>query len=139
MVATINPIAFQALKRSIKLLQHLHEARFYLDGALERCHPPLLTSLEGLYDFLLHFRGAVNAYAKCFVSSTGHRKLDHGLLFKNEDALLALHKRVMDLRHKYVAHSDENEIDSVDVVVTETDADIHLSMNYNTLFPYDRL
>lgn len=81
----------------------------------------------------------MNAYGKCFVSSTGHRKLDRETLFKSQGELLTQHERIMALRHKFVAHSAENEIDSVEVVVTETDTDIHLAMSYQLSFPYDRL
>jgi len=45
----------------------------------------------------------------------------------------------MDLRHKYVAHSDVNESESSSFGTTETESELIIALQYNFSFPFDRL
>jgi hypothetical protein len=45
----------------------------------------------------------------------------------------------MDLRHKYVSHSDSNEFEHVRVIEEASDDELVLRLQYDLSFPFDRL
>jgi hypothetical protein len=68
------------------------------------------------------FRSFVLSYAKCFTSSgKGRSTLDRNNIFSNQESLPEYHDRIMDIRHKFAAHSDVSDIDRAILVVRETD------------------
>jgi hypothetical protein len=132
--------ALNNFSRWVYLMQQVHEARYYIAKAEELGHPHLWRSYEAILDFLAHFRGAINAYSKCFVSAgAGRRRLESSSVFVTDEALLEKHERIIDLRHKYVSHSDENEFESVDMSKSESAEELVLNLEYNLSFPFDRL
>lgn len=121
-------------------MQHVHEARYYIARAEELGHSHLWTSYEPILEFLAHFRSAINAYAKCFVSAgPGRQRLESSVLFSPYADRLEKHERIIALRNKYVSHSDENECESVAVTKFESDDEVVLHLEYNLMFPFDRL
>lgn len=121
-------------------MQQIHEARYYVRRAEELGHPQKFQSLEGILEFLAHFRSALNSYAKCFVrAGQGKITLHKGTVFKADSARLSAHDRIMELRHKYVAHSDANEFESADVVQDSNAEELVLRLQYRFSFPFDRL
>ena len=132
--------ALTNLDRWIYLMQQVYEARYYVQRAEQLGHPQKFQSLEGILEFLAHFRSALNSYAKCFVSAgQGKITLQKSTVFKSDSARLSAHDRIMDLRHKYIAHSDTNEFESAKVVQDSNAEELVLRLQYNFSFPFDRL
>ncbi|HHQ4785228.1 hypothetical protein ACSZND_07600 [Aeromonas hydrophila] len=131
--------ALKNYKRQIYLMHQTHEASYYIKRAEELGHPQSWITYDAILEFLAHFRNALNAYAKCFVSAgLGRTKLEKSVFGANTD-LLKKHERIMDLRHKYVAHSDDNEFESVSVKEVDEYNVMTLQLQYEISFPFDRL
>lgn len=132
--------ALESFTRWVYVMQQIHEAQHYIGRAEALGHPHLWTSYEPILDFLAFFRSALNSYAKCFVSAgSGRRKLESSHVFKHHEALAQQHQEIMNLRHKYVAHPDENDFESAEVVQEDSDAELVLRLHYGLSFPFDRL
>ncbi len=132
--------ALSNYNRQIHLMRQIHEASYYISKAEERGHPHLWNSYIAILDFLGYFKSALNSYAKCFVEvGKGRSKLEASSIFKSEPAYLEQHKKIMDLRHTYVAHNDENEFESVAVREEDAPGELMLHLQYKISFPFDRL
>lgn len=132
--------ALKNYKSQIHLMQQIHEASYYIGKAEELGHPNLWNSYIPILEFLGHFKSALNSYAKCFVSAgQGRSRLEASLIFKSEEEHLEQHKKIMDLRNKYVAHNDENEFESVTVLEEDAPGELVLNLQYKISFPFDRL
>lgn len=132
--------ALQQLHRWIFVLQQVHEARHYVDRAGELGHPEQFQSMDGILEFLVYFRGALNSYAKCFVSSgRGKVKLNKSEVFRTSSDYLDRHSKLMELRHKYVAHSDDNEFEKSCLKNSDTESELVVELQYHFSFPIDRL
>lgn len=104
-------------------MQLICEAKYYISRAEEIGSPVQFRSLGGIFEFFVYFRGALNSYAKCFVSSgAGRMRLDGKVVFRARPDMRDWHTRIIDLRHKYVAHSDDNEFEKVSLEWSETDS-----------------
>lgn len=120
-------------------MQQVHEASHYIKKAEESGHPHLWRSYDAILDFLVYFRGALNSYAKCFVSTgPGKTKFEKSIFGSNTE-LVTKHEKIMTLRHTYVAHSDDNEFESVDVSKSNAEDELVLNLEYKISFPFDRL
>jgi hypothetical protein len=138
--ASDNNRVLDQLHRWIPLMQQAHEARHYIRRAEELGHPELFHSVDGMLEFLLHFRGALNSYARCFVSAgRGKTRLKKESVFSATPQLLELHQKIMGLRNTYVAHCDDNEIERTGVTTTDTPSELTIRLEYNFSFPFDRL
>ena len=132
--------ALSSYKGQIHLMRQIHEASYYIGKAEELGHPHLWYSYSPILEFLGHFKSALNSYAKCFVSTgKGRNKLEASSIFKAEEACLKQHKKIMELRHTYVAHNDENEFESVTVREEQAPGELVLHLQYEISFPFDRL
>lgn len=132
--------ALSSYKGQIHLMRQIHEASYYIGKAEELGHPHLWNSYIQILEFLGHFKSALNSYAKCFVSAgKGRNRLEASSIFKSEETYLEQHKKIMDLRHTYVAHNDENEFESVTVREEEAPGELLLHLQYEISFPFDRL
>jgi hypothetical protein len=131
--------ALSSYERQIHLMRQIHEAGYYIRKAEELGHPHLWTSYDLLLDFLGNFKGALNSYAKCFVSAgKGRIRLDASSIFNAENPRLEQHKRIMNLRHTFVAHNDENEFESVAVSHEDSPTELVLHLAFQITFPFDR-
>lgn len=132
--------ALKNLSRWIYLMHQVHEARYYIARAEGLGHPHQLHSYDAILEFLAHFRGALNSYAKCFVSTgSGRIKLEVEELFSSDQTRLDAHKRIMGLRHKYVSHGDSNEFETVRVVEESSAEELVVRLQYSLTFPFDRM
>jgi len=121
-------------------MQQIHEASYYRRRAEELGHPHLWQSYEAILEFLAHFRSALSSYAKCFVGTgPGRNRLKSSSVFGANADLLKKHQGIITLRHKYVAHGDENEFESVRVSEEEGAGELVLHLQYNLSFPFDKL
>jgi hypothetical protein len=133
--------ALKSVDRWIYLMHQAHEANYYIQRSVELGHPHLWeTSYPAILEFLAHFRSALNSYAKCFVSTgAGRMKLEGATVFASDQSLLDKHARIMELRHKYVAHSDANEFETARVVEEANDQELVLHLQYGLSFAFDRM
>jgi hypothetical protein len=132
--------ALEQLHRWIFLMQQVHEAKHYIARTEQLAHPELMQSFDEIWGVLLHFRGARNSYAKCFVSSgSGKTTLNAPTVFFTKPELVESHQRIMELRHKYVAHSDDNELEKTSFESTDTPSELVIRLQYALSFPFDRM
>ena len=132
--------ALEKYKQWVFLMQQIHEASYYIRRSEELGHPQLWTSYSHILEFIAHFKSALNAYAKCFVSAgRGRIKLDAPSVFRSSEDHLAQHDVIINLRHKYVAHSDTNQFELATVLEEDTPEELILRLQYKLSFPFDRL
>lgn len=132
--------ALSSYKNQIHLMRQINEASYYIRKAEELGHPHLWTSYPPILEFLGHFKSAINSYAKCFVSTgKGRQKLEASTVFKSEALYLDQHKKIIALRHTYVAHNGENEFETVKVREEDAPGELTLYLQFEILFPFDRL
>jgi hypothetical protein len=130
----------EQLHRWIFLMQQVHEAKHYIGRTEQLAHPERMQTFDEIWGVLLHFRGALNSYAKCFVrAGTGKTMLKALTVFATNPELMDPHQRIMDLRHKYVAHSDDNEIEKTSFESTDTPSELVIHLEYALSFPFDRM
>jgi hypothetical protein len=128
------------LQRWIFLMQQVHEASHYISRASSIGRPGQFNTLEGILEFSAYFRAALNAYAKCFVGAgPGRLSLDGKAVYRDREAYASQHERLMLLRNKYSAHSDENELEGARADFEETEETITVRLRYEFTFPFDRL
>src|SRR5580700_6829038 len=132
--------ALGQLHRRISLMQQVHEAKHYIRRTEQLAHPELMQTLDDIWGVLLHFRGALNAYAKCFLSAgAGKATLKAPKVFATKPELVDSHLRIMKLRHKYVAHSDDNEMEKTSFASIDTPSELIVHLQYAVSFPFDRM
>lgn len=132
--------ALSSYKNQIHLMRQIIEASYYINKAEKLGHAHLLNSYTSILEFSGHFKSAVNSYAKCFVSAgKGRQKLEAVSIFKSDTVFLNHHKKIMDLRHTYVAHNDENELETVTVREEDAPGELMLHLQIAISFPFDRL
>lgn len=132
--------ALSSYKNQIHLMRQIHEASYYISKAEELGQPHLLTSYPSILEFFGHFKSAVNSYAKCFVSAgKGRQRLEASSVFKSEPMYLDQHKKIIDLRHTFVAHNDENAFETVTVREEDAPGELALHLQHAISFPFDRL
>ncbi len=130
----------EQLRRWISLMQQVHEAKHYIERTEQLAHPHLMRNFDELWGVLLAFRGAIISYAKCFAKAgPGKIKVQEKHVFANKPELVAQHRRIMDLRNKYVAHSDDNEMESTSIEPIDTPTELIIQLQYGVSFPFDRM
>jgi hypothetical protein len=128
------------LRRWISLMQNAFEAAYFIRRAEELGHPHLFVSLEAIMDFWAYFRSALNSYAKCFVSAgQGRMRINAMQAYAENSARMTAHDRLIALRHTYVAHNDENEMENPSFGVKEAGGRVLVRLNSDWSFPFDRL
>ena len=121
-------------------MQQIHEAKHYIERTEQLAHPHLMQSFDEIWGVLLAFRGAIISYAKCFAATgPGKIKLDEKEVFAKRPELVDKHRRIMDLRNKYVAHSDDNEMESTSFEPIDTATELIIRLEYGVSFPFDRM
>lgn len=121
-------------------MMQVSEASYYISRTKAVAHPHLMTSLDDTLEVMGYFRGAVNAYAKCFVSSgTGKITLQVSEVIGDHPERLAAHERLMQLRHKYAAHNDDNEFEGAEIEIHETPTNVEVDLRYLLSFVFDRM
>lgn len=96
------------------------ECRTFLDLAENEYQVHPQSSLPELLTQQALFRAFLLAYGKCFTSSgRGRSSLDAKKVFANDTIALAVHERLMDLRHKFAAHNDISGLDEAFIDVEE--------------------
>jgi hypothetical protein len=130
----------ERLRRWICLMQQAHEAKHYIERTEQLAHPHLMRMFDELWGVLLAFRGAIISYAKCFAKAgPGKIKLEEKKVFEGKPELIDQHRRIMSLRNKYVAHSDDNEMERTSIEPIDTPTELVIHLQYGLSFPFDRM
>jgi hypothetical protein len=130
----------EQLRRWICLMQQVHEARHYIEKTEQLAHPHLMRTFDELWGVLLAFRGAIISYAKCFAKAgPGKIKLEEEKVFDGKPELIEQHRRIMSLRNRYVAHSDDNEMERTSVQPVDRPTELVIHLRYGLTFPFDRM
>jgi hypothetical protein len=128
------------LRRWISLMQQVHEAKHYIERTEQLAHPQVMQTFDELWGVLLAFRGAIISYAKCFAKAgPGKIKLEEKYVFANKPELVDQHRRIMNLRNQYVAHSDNNEMERTSIETIDTADELVIHLQYGLSFPFDRM
>jgi len=128
------------LRRWISLMQQVHEAKHYIQRTEQLAHPHLIRTFDEMWGVLLAFRGAIISYGKCFArTGSGRIKLEAKVVFAKTPNLADKHRRIMRLRNEYVAHSDDNEMESTAIEPIDTPTELVVRLDYEVSFPFDRM
>jgi len=122
---------FEFVNRWTYIFIQLKEAESFLELAINNNKDKTELSLENMYLEQALFRSFVITYAKCFSSSgQGRLTLDKKDIFKNKPDILTTHVKIIEVRNKFVAHSDESGIDIAVLGVKETKSKILIKHTY---------
>ncbi|MEZ8107399.1 hypothetical protein FCV43_15485 [Vibrio genomosp. F6] len=127
---------FQYVSRLSRLLMYCHDAMksIILVENTVRYEPNDQSNEHILMQAL--FRNAVLNYTKCFSESgKGHITLDKKKVFKDRKDLLEVHDYIMELRHKFFAHSDNSGLDEICFATKEHESHIEVKQLYSISFP----
>ena len=123
-----------ALKGWICLMNQVSEAKIFIDIAQQKFG---LTKNSSLTDLLLQkslFNSFILAYSKCFTSSgKGRIKLEATSVFKDDH--IKIHKRIITLRHEYVAHNGLSGLDEASIEIEEQDSLLKFKTFYEFSIP----
>lgn len=117
-------------------MSQVFEARTLLDLAetTHQLHPR--STIEELFIQQALFRTFLLAYGKCFSESgKGRSSLDHRKVFDGQDEARKTHERIMFLRHKSAAHSDESGLDEAAIQVEERNDEFVIFHRYAIAIP----
>lgn len=122
------------------LLMHLHDALISLKLLEKTSKYEKAGSVEELTLQQAPLRNSVMNYAKCFSQSgAGRKTLDKNSIFKDYPSLLGIHERVILLRNKFFAHSDNSGIDFACLATKEEKDRIHIKQLYTIKIPFDEV
>lgn len=128
---------FSTLNRWTFLMMQIFECQTYLDLAEGKYAAQSDLPLEDLLVAQSLFRSAVISYGKCFASSGKNRSsLDANKVFFGTPDLVPIHKRLVDLRNKSAAHSDQSGLDEAIVDVQELPQCFVIGTCYAFAIPY---
>lgn len=122
------------------LLMHIHDALMSLTLLSRTSLYEDAGSVEELTLKQALLRNSVMNYAKCFSQSgVGRKTLDKNSIFKEHPSLTSTHDRVMLLRNKFFAHSDNSGIDFACLASREEKDRIHIKQLYTIKMPLDEI
>ncbi len=116
----------------------LMEARCFLEIAEKNFGGEPDTDMDKILMQQALFRSFTLAYGKCFTSGgRGRTKLEKEDIFSTNPDLKVIHDRIMDIRHKFSAHSDINDLEMAILVIKETSEGIDVRQTYTLALPVD--
>jgi hypothetical protein len=114
----LNDKRFERLKQWHAVLFQLMSARSYLHQIMTR--ERLLGDLSDALTDLSLLAAFVLQYSKCFTSGgTGQARLDEKKVFDADSDALKAHTRILDIRHRFVAHNDNTDLVVSNLAVKE--------------------
>lgn len=82
------------------------------------------------------YRNFILSYSKCYSSSgKGRISLDASDIFKDNSKLEVIHKQILEIRNKHVAHNDESSFDIAINLILQNDKIIKLANTYTISTP----
>jgi hypothetical protein len=127
---------FDKINRWTFLMMQVFEARSFLSLAESTHQVHQKSSMDEVLTQQALFRGFILSYAKCFASTgKGRMKLDQSKVYEKKAVLLPTHERIMELRHKFAAHSDASGLDEAIITIQELDDHFQISHLYSIANP----
>lgn len=106
---TLDPPGYERLSAWTHVLMQLLTARTNFERV--RDHPVALGDLASIIQQQAFFIAAIMAYGRCYASSgPGIPSLDPKKVYAGSDDGMAVHRRLMELRNKFAAHTDETDL-----------------------------
>lgn len=127
---------FKLLDRWTFLMMQIFESKKFLDLAenTHAIHPQ--SSLDEVLTQQALYRSFLLAYGKCFTTSgKGRNSLDPHRVFVGDARAYSVHQRIMDLRHRFAAHSDSSGLDHAVIEVEELDDEFVIAQKYAVANP----
>ena len=122
---------FEFVNRWTYILMQLTEAKNFLELANKSSEYEDESTMNQIYLHQALFRSFVISYAKCFsTSGQGRLSLNKKDIYKNQPDNLTVHERVIDIRNKFVAHSDDSGVDVAVLGVKEMENKILIKHTY---------
>ena len=82
------------------------------------------------------YRNFILSYSKCYSSSgKGRISLDASDIFKDNSKLEVIHKQILEIRNKHVAHNDESSFDIAINLISQNDKIVKLANTYTISTP----
>ena len=123
---------FEFVNRWTYILMQLTEAKNFLELANKSTEYESESTMNEIYLHQALFRSFVISYAKCFsTSGQGRLSLNKKDIYKNQPDNLTVHERVIDIRNKFVAHSDDSGVDIAVLGVKEMESKILIKHTYS--------
>jgi hypothetical protein len=127
---------FEYVKGLSRLLMYLHDSMkslILIDNA--SVYEPEDVSNEHLLQQAL-LRNAILNYSKCFTETgKGHIKLEKSKVYDKAPHFIAVHEKMLQLRHQFFAHSDNSGLDMVIYATKETEDKIIAKQLYTIILP----
>lgn len=128
---TLNPPGYERLSLWTHVLMHLFNAQKNFEWV--RDHPEVPGDINNVLQQNAFFIAGIMAYGRCYASSgRGIPTLDAKQVYAGSEDGIAIHQRMIDLRNKIAAHTDESDLVRLTLAVKdETNRIIirHLSTN----------
>jgi hypothetical protein len=114
----LNPAAFAPLAGWNHVLLQIVMVRHYI-GRL-RAYEPKLTDTDDAFEQNALFVAFLTTYGKCFVGAEARSvTLDPNVVFRADPASRPAHDRIIELRHRYAAHSAGSDLVRSSIAVKE--------------------
>jgi len=138
---SFDDIRFVRLRKWTFLRAQLNEAKIFINLIDRKTTDTKDKTTNSVLTQQAFFRSFIVVYAKCFTSAAkGRAALDNKNVFKQADeSIEKAHNRIMELRHKFVAHSDISNIEIAKIAHKETKNDVKLKGVYLIRIPLDEL
>lgn len=130
----LDPPDFERLNLWTHILFQLNFASTVLTSLIKDM--PEKYDSTNFFDHYSRFSAVIVSYGRCFVSSgKGMVQLDGKQIFKGERALMRSHEKMMRIRHKVVAHTEQDELVRATIAVKETEKTLFIKHLITPLFP----
>lgn len=114
----LDPPGYERLSSWTHILMNLLSAHANFERV--RNHQVELGELANVIEQQAFFIAAIMAYGRCYASSgSGIPSLDPKKVFAGSDVGMAVHQRLLKLRNKYAAHTDETDLVRLTLAVKE--------------------
>lgn len=118
------------------LMMQAFEAKSFLELAESTHRISPQSSMKELLTQLALFKAFLLSYGKCFsAAGKGRSKLEEKHVFADRGDLLPIHRRIMELRHKFAAHNDTSGLNEAVMDIEETEEEFILSHRYAFAIP----
>jgi len=127
---------YKRYKDYIQIRRNLRESYRLLDKCIKMSYSikqdvTLVNEFSNnFYLYVAVFSCAVNLYSRWFKQTENKTKLDAKEFFKNNDNLLETHKRIIELRDKYIAHYEEDLLSKDYIILEIHENNYRLSSNW---------
>ena len=135
---TLDPPGYEQLSLWTHILMHLVNAQKNFEWALD--HPKVSSNSNNFLQQNAFFISGIMAYGRCYASSGGGiPTLDAKRVYAGSEDGIAIHQRLIDLRNKIAAHTDESDLVRLTLAVKDEPDHITIRHIYTNAIPTDEI